>query len=61
MNAEENWWGTTDPNEIAEMIWDCRDDPATRCVDFEPWCAAPGCEPVPVESESWGAIKAMYR
>ncbi len=58
----DNWWGTTDPDAIAASIRDCNDDPAIdTCVEFEPFCDAPGCEPVAVEAKSWSAIKAMYR
>ncbi len=61
-DATMNWWGTTDPDEIAAGIWDCRDSMwAAVCFVVEPWCTAPGCEPVPVEAASWGAIKALYR
>jgi hypothetical protein len=61
LDATMNWWGTTDPAEIAAGIWDCYDDPNIDCcVLFEPFCHAPGCSN-PVESTTWGAIKAMYR
>ena len=57
-----NWWGSVDPLVIAEGIQDCYDDPELRvCVVFEPFCMSPGCEPTPVESSSWGSIKALYR
>ncbi len=47
--------------EIAAGIYDCGDNPGTACVNFEPFCVAPGCQPVAVEAKSWGMIKAMYR
>jgi hypothetical protein len=57
-----NWWGTTDPEAIAASIWDCYDDPQIEtCVVFEPFCDAPGCEPITVQPTTWGAIKATYR
>jgi hypothetical protein len=62
LDATMNWWGTTDPEEIAASIWDAEDDPDIGCyVAFGPWCPAPGCDPVAVDPASWGAIKAMYR
>jgi hypothetical protein len=61
LDATMNWWGTTDPEEIAAGIWDCHDDPNIDCcVLFDPFCHAPGCGN-PVKPSSWGAIKAMYR
>ncbi len=59
-----NWWGTTDPEQIAAGIWDCNDDPSLGgCVEFEPWALGPGCAPTAVDpaADSWGTIKAMYR
>ncbi len=62
LDATDNWWGTTDPDEIAAGIWDCNDDPDVMwCVLFDPWCDVPGCEAIAVEPASWGAIKALYR
>jgi len=63
VNATMNWWGSTDPAVISEHIFDCNDAPGTTfCVDFEPWCEDPGCDGgTPVESSSWGLIKALYR
>ncbi len=61
-DATMNWWGTTDPDEIAAGIWDCEDDPDIWChVLFDPWCATPGCDVTPIEPSSWGTIKAMFR
>lgn len=62
VDATMNWWGTTDPDEIAAGIWDAEDDPNVGCyVVFDPWCIVPGCDPTAAEPASWGAIKAMYR
>ena len=61
-NATMNWWGTTDPAEIAAAIHDCEDDPSIQiCVIFDPWCETPGCGGTAVEPSSWGTIKALYR
>ena len=63
VDATSNWWGTTDPDVIATLIFDCYDDPdLVTCVLFEPWCIEPGCEGTsPSESGTWGSIKALYR
>ncbi len=37
INAENNWWGTQNPDEIAETIWDHNDDSNLALVDFDPW------------------------
>ena len=61
-DATMNWWGTTDPVEIAAGISDCHDDPAIEtCVLYDPWCDAPGCEVTPVRPATWGQIKSLYR
>ena len=53
-----NYWGTTDPDSIAAMIWDSNDDPEIHStVLFEPFAG----EPVPTEETSFGSIKAMFR
>ncbi|MCK4510141.1 right-handed parallel beta-helix repeat-containing protein [bacterium] len=62
IDAEANWWGTTDPLEIDAKIIDCYDDPALEsCVDFDPWCLDEACTQTAVGEFSWGAIKALYR
>lgn len=63
LDATMNWWGTTDPEEIAAGILDRNEDPAIGVlVEFDPWCEEPGCEePNPVQPTSWGNIKALYR
>jgi hypothetical protein len=53
-----NYWGTTDTDQIAEWIWDYNDDPGTRAyIEYLP--IADG--PVPTEPATLGGIKAMYR
>lgn len=37
INAENNWWGTTDRGEIANRIFDKIDDASLGVVDFEPF------------------------
>jgi len=53
-----NYWGTTDPEAIAELIWDGNDDPSLMTtVDFLPLADGPVAE----EPTSWGDLKAMFR
>ena len=62
IDAEANWWGTTDPLEIDAKIIDCYDDDALEsCVDFDPWCLDEACTQTAAGEFSWGAIKALYR
>jgi len=53
-----NWWGTTDLQAINDLILDGNDDPAIKAyVRISP--IAEGL--VPVESTSWGDLKAAFR
>ena len=53
-----NYWGTTDPDEIAEWIYDGHDDPDVwMYVVYEPMADGP----VPTESRSWSDVKALFR
>lgn len=62
INAESNWWGTTDPEEIEAKIVDCNDDPALEsCVDFVPWCLDEECTQTAAAASSWSAVKALFR
>jgi predicted outer membrane repeat protein len=37
VNAEYNWWGTSDYTQIMTNTWDWFDDPSLGLVDFDPW------------------------
>ena len=55
VNAQANWWGTTDPVAISEQIHDWADDATRGLVDYanwlaEPWDAAPVSPPAEVET-----------
>lgn len=57
IDLTENWWGSTDPGEISEWIWDGNDDPTIKgFVEFEPVLG----ELVPTETLSFGELKAAY-
>ncbi|MFO7608961.1 MAG: right-handed parallel beta-helix repeat-containing protein [Candidatus Krumholzibacteriia bacterium] len=58
IDATGNWWGTTDPAEIAAGILDLDDDPALDYrIVFEPFLGGP----VPVRNRSLGGVKALFR
>jgi hypothetical protein len=53
-----NWWGTTDPNVVDELIYDCHDDQNSyHCVIYEPMAG----QPVEVEAKSWSAVKELFK
>lgn len=53
-----NYWGSIDPAVVASWIKDQNDDPTNfSIVNFLPLADGP----VPVESKSWGDVKAFYR
>ena len=57
VDFSQNYWGTTDLDEIAAGIWDCHDaDDAINCVTFLP--IADG--PVRTEPHSWSSVKALF-
>ena len=37
VNAENNWWGTTDGNTIESLIWHFIDDSSLGVVDYTPY------------------------
>jgi hypothetical protein len=41
LNAEDNWWGTNEPNQIEAEITHHFDDPARPWVDYEPFLISP--------------------
>jgi len=50
VDAQSNWWGTTEPAEISQQIYDWSDDATLGVVDYanwlaEPWIAAPVSPP----------------
>jgi len=53
-----NYWGTTDPDTVAEWIWDGNDDSSIHSiVEYIPMADGP----VPTEDKSWTELKQMYR
>jgi len=58
LDFRNNYWGTSDPEEIAARILDGHDDPAELgYVIFEPFSDVP----VGNEDMSWGEIKALFK
>ncbi|MDP2325707.1 MAG: right-handed parallel beta-helix repeat-containing protein, partial [Gammaproteobacteria bacterium] len=58
LDLSGNYWGTTDPQAIRDLIWDGNDQPNINCtVQFEPFLGGP----LPTESVSWGGVKVLFR
>jgi hypothetical protein len=56
IDAESNWWGTSDEAGIAQEIYDSADNPEILVtVDYDPWWTEQ-----PVETTSWAKLKALY-
>jgi hypothetical protein len=54
----DNYWGTADPDEVAEWIWDGNDDPEIRSVvNSLPMADGPEA----AERTTWSGVKALYR
>lgn len=51
INLEENYWGTTDPQEIEARIYDHSDDPRLPIVDYDPFLSSPECGPPPEKGD----------
>jgi hypothetical protein len=53
-----NYWSTTDPDTIADRIWDNNDfNQVQAVIDFTPFAG----EPVPAEATSFGKLKAKFQ
>lgn len=58
VDLRNNYWGASDPDSIAAMIYDGNDDPEIQqTVQFEPFSSVP----LPSEKPSLGGFKAMFR
>jgi parallel beta-helix repeat protein len=59
IDLTDNYWGTTDGDQIAEWILDGHDQPNTinAFVEYEPFASAP----IGTEQQSWGRVKELYR
>ncbi len=54
----QNYWGTTDAAQVAELILDYVDEPQYEvAVDFQPMADGP----IPTESSTWSQLKALWR
>ena len=58
VDLTQNWWGTTDLDEIAEWIYDGNDhENVNLYIEYEPILGGP----VPTEQTTWSDLKALYR
>lgn len=58
LDFRNNYWGTSDPAELAARIKDGYDNPAVHAyVLYEPFSGVPMSN----EERSWGEIKALYK
>jgi hypothetical protein len=63
-----NWWGTTNPDSIASLVYDCVDKPNRPwCIDYSSWCTDPSCSgqvtgvKEQLRPTSWGSLKSLFR
>lgn len=58
IDLTQNWWGTTDLDEIAEWIYDGSDDENDNIyIEYEPILGGS----VPAEQTTWSDLKSLYR
>jgi hypothetical protein len=56
-DLSNNYWGTADPNQVAQWIWDGIDDPSIKAVvQYLPISTGP----IATEPKSWGEVKTLY-
>lgn len=61
VQAEANWWETTDEHEIQARIWDGSDQPGMGVVDYTPWLNKPWREGTTgVLPTTFGQMKAWF-
>lgn len=60
IDCTENYWGTNDPAEIEELIYDHNDNPDNigETVLYDPYLEV---DPLPAESRSLGTVKSWFR
>ncbi len=57
LDLTNNYWGTSDANQIAQWIWDKSDDASIQAyVNYEPYAGGP----VSTEPKTWGELKTLY-
>lgn len=61
IDARFNWWGTTDPVQIQDRIFDGNDQTGLGTVEFEPWLSTPDEVRTLVLPSRWGQIKRLFR